>query len=112
MLRGLISRQADLGVSNMPLAHPNLESRLLAKNPIVALIPTGHQLSTQGWVRPSKLAGEDLIGYGPDVPFGLLAHEVFGREGGQSDMRVQVEQAPWPGRWPWRAQVYNLPYQP
>ncbi|WER48947.1 LysR substrate-binding domain-containing protein [Cupriavidus sp. WKF15] len=57
------------------------------------LIPAGHRLSTRSSVRPSELAGEDLIGYGPDVPFGLLVHEVFDREGGQPDMRVQVEQA-------------------
>ncbi|KAF7962944.1 LysR family transcriptional regulator [Cupriavidus sp. UYMU48A] len=93
MLRALISGQVDLAVSNMPLTHPNLESRLLVKNPIVALVPAGHRLSKRASVRPAELAGEDLIGYGPDVSFGLLVHEVFGSEGSQPDMRVQVEQA-------------------
>ncbi|KWR92186.1 LysR substrate-binding domain-containing protein [Cupriavidus sp. IDO] len=93
MLRALLSGQVDLAVSNMPLAHPNLEARLLVKNAIVALVPVGHRLATRSWVRPAELIGEDLIGYGPDVPFGLLVHEMFGNEGNQPDMRVQVEQA-------------------
>lgn len=93
MLRSLLSGQVDLAVSNMPLAHPNLESRLLVKNPIVALIPTGHRLSTRAWVRPQDLVHEDLIGYGPDVPFSLLVHHVFGKESAQPDVKVQVEQA-------------------
>lgn len=93
MLRALLSGQVDLAVSNMPLVHPNLEARLLVKNGIVALVPADHRLATRSWVRPAELVGEDLIGYGPDVPFGLLVHEMFGSEGNQPDMRVQVEQA-------------------
>ncbi|MGH8784367.1 MAG: LysR substrate-binding domain-containing protein [Telluria sp.] len=93
MLRALLSGQVDLAVSNMPLVHPNLEARLLVKNAIVALVPADHRLATRSWVRPAELVGEDLIGYGPDVPFGLLVHEMFGSEGNQPDMRVQVEQA-------------------
>ncbi|WP_354684895.1 LysR substrate-binding domain-containing protein [Cupriavidus necator] len=93
MLRALLSGQVDLAVSNMPLVHPNLEARLLVKNAIVALVPADHRLATRSWVRPAELVGEDLIGYGPDVPFGLLVREMFGSEGNQPDMRVQVEQA-------------------
>ncbi|MGO4331756.1 LysR substrate-binding domain-containing protein [Cupriavidus sp. 2TAF22] len=93
MLRALLSGQAELAVSNMPLVHPNLEARLLVRNPIVALIPVGHRLSTRASVRPAELAGEALIGYGADVPFGLLVREMFGGEEAQPDMRVQVEQA-------------------
>lgn len=93
MLRAVLSGQVDLAVSNMPLVHPNLEARLLVKNEIVALVPAGHPLAARKWVRPADLIGEDLIGYGPDVPFGLLVHEMFGSEGDQPDMRVQVEQA-------------------
>lgn len=93
MLRALLSGQVDLAVSNMPLVHPNLEARLLVKNAIVALVPVDHRLATRSWVRPAELVGEDLIGYGPDVPFGLLVREMFGSEGNQPDMRVQVEQA-------------------
>ncbi len=45
-------------------------------------------------------ADEDLNGYGLDMPFGLQVHEVFGREGSQPDLRVQVEQAHVARRWP------------
>ncbi|MFJ4294043.1 LysR substrate-binding domain-containing protein [Cupriavidus sp. NPDC089707] len=93
MLRALLSGQVDLAVSNMPLTHPNLEARLLVKNEIVALVPVGHRLAARKWVRPAELIGEDLIGYGPDVPFALLVHEMFGNDGDQPDIRVQVEQA-------------------
>ncbi|MGT2493696.1 LysR family transcriptional regulator [Cupriavidus basilensis] len=58
MLRALLSGQAELAVSNMPLTHPNLESRLLVKNPMVALVPAGHRLSGRSHVRPAELAGE------------------------------------------------------
>ena len=93
MLRALLSGQAELGVSNMALAHPNLEARLLARNPIVALIPKGHRLGTRSFVRPAELAKESLIGYEPDAPFGLLLREIFGSEDDQPDMSIQVEQA-------------------
>ncbi|MDW3687496.1 LysR family transcriptional regulator [Cupriavidus sp. CV2] len=93
MLRALLSGQAELAVSNMPLAHPNLESRLLVKNPMVALVPAGHPLSGRSYVRPAELAGEPLIGYGADVPFGLLVREMFGNDFDDIDMRIEVEQA-------------------
>ena len=91
MLRALLSGQAELAVSNMPLAHPNLESRLLVKNPMVALVPAGHPLSGRSYVRPAELAGEPLIGYGADVPFGLLVREMFGSGFDDLDMRIEVE---------------------
>ena len=93
MLRALLSGQAELAVSNMPLAHPNLESRLLVKNPMVALVPAGHPLSGRSYVRPAELAGEPLIGYGADVPVGLLVREMFGSGFDDLDMRIEVEQA-------------------
>ncbi|WP_416051992.1 LysR family transcriptional regulator [Cupriavidus basilensis] len=93
MLRALLSGQAELAVSNMPLAHPNLESRLLVKNPMVALVPAGHPLSGRSYVRPAELAGEPLIGYGADVPFGLLVRDMFGSGFDDLDMRIEVEQA-------------------
>ncbi|EHP43842.1 LysR family transcriptional regulator [Cupriavidus basilensis OR16] len=93
MLRALLSGQAELAVSNMPLVHPSLESRLLVKNPMVALVPAGHRLSGRSYVRPSELAGEPLIGYGADVPFGLLVREMFGSGFDDLDMRIEVEQA-------------------
>lgn len=93
MLRALLSGQAELAVSNMPLAHPNLESRLLVKNPMVALVPAGHPLSRRSYVRPAELAGEPLIGYGADVPFGLLVRDMFGSGFDDLDMRIEVEQA-------------------
>jgi DNA-binding transcriptional LysR family regulator len=93
MLRALLSGQAELAVSNMPLTHPNLESRQLVKNPMVALVPAGHRLSGRSYVRPAELAGEPLIGYGADVPFGLLVREMFGSDSDDIDMRIEVEQA-------------------
>lgn len=93
MLRALLSGQAELAVSNMPLTHPNLESRLLVKNPMVALVPAGHRLSGRSYVRPAELAGEPLIGYGADMPFGLLVREMFGSDSDDIDMRIEVEQA-------------------
>jgi DNA-binding transcriptional LysR family regulator len=93
MLRALLSGQAELGISNMALTHPNLEARLLVRNPIVALIPNAHPLATRSSVRPAELAKESVIGYGPDAPFGLLLREMFGSEADQPDMSIQVEQA-------------------
>jgi DNA-binding transcriptional LysR family regulator len=93
MLRALLSGQVELGMSNMPLVHPNLEARLLVKNPIVALMPAGHRLSGRASVRPAELAGEPLIGYGSNVPFGLLVREMFGSDIDRLDIRIEVEQA-------------------
>ncbi|TMS57876.1 LysR family transcriptional regulator [Imbroritus primus] len=93
MLQVLLSGQVDLAVSNMPIVHPNLTSQLLVKNPIVALIPEGHRLSTRAWVRPDELVGEDLIGYREHVPFGLLIHEIFAAMGEQPEMQMEVDQA-------------------
>lgn len=93
MLQALLSGQVDLAVSNMPIVHPNLTSQLLVKNPIVALIPEGHRLSTRAWVRPAELAGEVLIGYRQNVPFGLLIHEIFASLDEPPEMQMEVDQA-------------------
>ncbi len=93
MLQALLSGQVDLAVSNMPLTHPSLTSRLLARNPILALIPEAHPLSGRAWVRPSDLVGERLVGYRQNVPFGLLIHDMFSAMGAQPETLMEVDQA-------------------
>ncbi|VVD93722.1 MULTISPECIES: LysR family transcriptional regulator [Pandoraea] len=93
MLQSLLSQQVELGVAYMPVDHPSLATIPLYENKIVAALPSDHPLSTRESVTMAELAKEPLIGYSPDIPFGMLTRNMFGGPDQQPEPVVEVQQA-------------------
>src|SRR3546814_2084957 len=81
LVQALLTQQAEVGVAISPVSHPNLEIRPIYENHLVAVLPATHPLANQNEVHASDLAGQDLIGYGAETPFGRLIAGVFGENG-------------------------------
>ena len=47
---------------------PNLEFRLVRREPLVVVLPNDHRLSAQPAIRPQALVGETFIGVSPVAP--------------------------------------------
>ena len=93
MLQSLLSQQVEIGVAYMPIDHPSLATIPLYENRIVAAVPASHPLSTKTSVTMEEIAREPLIGYSPDIPFGMLIRSMFGGPEGQPEPVVEVQQA-------------------
>jgi LysR family hca operon transcriptional activator len=67
----LQSGEMDLGFLR-PESRPNVEYRVVAKEPLVAILPSDHRLAQQREVDPRDLEGETFVGFS-DVPHVLRA---------------------------------------
>lgn len=93
MLQSLLTRQVELGVTYMPVAHPSLAIRPLYSNPIVAVLPATHRLASRTEISTRDLIDEPLVGYSRDIPFGQLIQQMFGDEEHRPTPRIEVQQA-------------------
>jgi len=68
VLDRVVAGRVDLALASPVPDRPELRSRALARQPLVAVLPPAHRLAARARVRPAELAGEPLItmrrGYG------------------------------------------------
>lgn len=93
MLQALLTQQSDLGIAYTPVDHPNLASRVLYQNRMVAVLPDNHRLATHGQITAHALSGEPLIKYSDDIPFAILMHDIFDGHDMPSAACIEVQQA-------------------
>ncbi|OZI23884.1 transcriptional regulator [Bordetella genomosp. 9] len=58
--------EVDAGILRVE-PRPDLRYEVVAQEPLLVIMPSGHRLASQGEIDPSDLAGETFIGYS-DVP--------------------------------------------
>ncbi len=77
----LQSGEMDLGFLRME-PRPDVEYRVVAREPLVAILPSDHRLAQQAEIDPRELEGETLVGFS-DVPHVLRAvvDDYLGRNG-------------------------------
>ncbi|MFZ3116894.1 MAG: LysR substrate-binding domain-containing protein [Variovorax sp.] len=73
----LLNRQADLGISILPVDHPNLHTSPIARSRIVCICACKHPLASKASVEPADLRGEALVSYPLDTPFGSRVERLF-----------------------------------
>lgn len=73
----VLRHQADLGLSLLPMEHPNLEVSPLAHGRIVCICPRAHPLSALASLQLSDLRGYPVIGYPVDTPLGQHLHQMY-----------------------------------
>ena len=64
----ILEGHADLGISTLPMEHPQLSKRLIARSELVCICPWDHPLATADAVTVEDLAQHVNIGYVPDTP--------------------------------------------
>jgi DNA-binding transcriptional LysR family regulator len=90
----LVNKQLDIGFANIPLDHPLLECEVLARNPLVCLLPNDHPLATRDTIRPEDLAGEPFISFGESSVTRTRVDQLFEERGIQRIMRIEATTAP------------------
>lgn len=89
MVDSLVSHEAELGITIMPVAHPNLTVTPLRQGRIVCIAPYGHALGHRARLQIADLRQYPLIGYPPGTPFGRLVEAMY--EQADEPLRVAVE---------------------
>lgn len=91
LVQAVLSQQAEVGVAIVPLTHPSLYAQPIYENHLVAVLPASHPLANQEEISVAELRGVELIGYGPETPYGRLVGELFGSGDGQPMPRLSIE---------------------
>ena len=92
LLQAVLTQQVELGVTLLQDAHPNLQTRPLHENPLVAALPANHPLAAKKTIQVKDLVKETFIGYGVDTSIGMLVRKLFQDEGVALHPRVEVQQ--------------------
>jgi DNA-binding transcriptional LysR family regulator len=59
----LVNNKLDIGFANMPVDHPMLNGKVLARHRLVCLLPPGHRLGARDVIRAPDLVGEPVIAF-------------------------------------------------
>ena len=92
MAQEVLSNKVDLGVSVLPLEHPNLKIVPLTVGRMVCVVPLGHELGQLSAVTISDLARFPLIAHDPGIPFGQLVTAAFRKAGVELTSRINIHQ--------------------
>jgi DNA-binding transcriptional LysR family regulator len=77
LLDRILAGQADVGVTILPTAHPNVVSQRLGTGRLVCACPPDHPLASRSGVSTADLLPYPLIAYDRESPFGQLTGELF-----------------------------------
>lgn len=58
---GVLQRELHIGFGILPILEPDLESRVLMEDSLVACLPVGHRLAVKSTIQPEELESEPLI---------------------------------------------------
>ena len=61
IIQGVLQGDFHVGFGILPIMEPDLSTRLLFEEPLMACLPLGHRLATKSTIRPEDLADEPVI---------------------------------------------------
>jgi DNA-binding transcriptional LysR family regulator len=61
IIEGILQGDLHVGFGILPILEPDLSTRLLFEEPLVACLPVGHGLATKSTIRPEELADEPMV---------------------------------------------------
>lgn len=61
IIEGILQGDLHVGFGILPVMEPDLSTRLLFEEPLVACLPVGHRLATKSTIRPEELVDEPMI---------------------------------------------------
>ena len=85
-----LSGQADIGISMNASDHPHLTSVKIGEQPIVCIIPKGHELADHEVIRPQDFSNSAWIGYPQNTPLAHALLAFFGPGGASHSAALEV----------------------
>jgi DNA-binding transcriptional LysR family regulator len=61
IVAGVLQGDLHVGFGSLPLLEPDLSTRLLLEEPLMACLPAGHPLAAKSTVQPEELAHEPMV---------------------------------------------------
>lgn len=86
----ILNAQADLGVTILPVSHPNLDMVSLGSGRLVCICPYDHPLSRRATQSVADLLAFPLISYPRETPFGELVTALFEAAGERVSAAMEV----------------------
>jgi len=86
----LVTEQADIGISAVPLEHPLLAARIVGQWKLVCIMRADHPLAARRVIDVADVAGEPLIAFHKDTMQGRVIREWFERKGIQPASGIEV----------------------
>jgi len=85
----LLNHQADLGVTILPVEHPNLDVTPLAQGQLVCICPYNHPLSRLSTLTLADMRPYPLISYDRATPFGVILERMY--DAAEETLRSAIE---------------------
>lgn len=90
LMEHILNHQADLGVTILPMSHPNLDALPLGSGRLVCICPYNHPLSRRATLSVKDLRAFPLISYPRETPFGELVAKLFDAAGERVSAAMEV----------------------
>ncbi|MYZ43921.1 LysR substrate-binding domain-containing protein [Schauerella aestuarii] len=90
LTQALLESRAELGVTIVSDAHPNLLQQPLGQGQLVCICPYNHPLAHRAQLTIADLQPYPLISYGADTPFGVLVDQMYQEAGHTRRVAVEV----------------------
>jgi len=90
LVERLLSHQADIGVTILPVDHPNLDTTPLGSGSLVCICPYNHPLSRRATLTAADLLAYPLIAYDRTSPFGMMVSGLFEAAGETYRTAIEV----------------------
>jgi DNA-binding transcriptional LysR family regulator len=86
----LLARHVDVGISTLPVDHPGLATRPIARSALVCVCPWTHPLAAAASVTVADLLPYELISYPGDTPLAQRIGRLFAAQGEAPRVSIEV----------------------
>lgn len=90
LVRQVAGNQADLGVVNLPVDHPNVITTPLSEGRLVCICPKDHRLAQLSTIKAADLVPYPLISYGRETPYGMIVNRFLARAAQEAKVGIEV----------------------
>lgn len=89
----VLSKEAEVAVAAMPVAHEHLENLPFMHGTMVCAMPKGHRLATRKSVALEDLVNESVVLFKRDIPFGTVISQACQQAGVDLKSTIDVMRA-------------------
>lgn len=86
----ILEGHSDLGISTLPMEHPQLTTRLIARSELMCICPWDHPLAVANAVTVDELARHISIGYVPETPMAQRVAQLFAARESMPQTSIEV----------------------